>query len=128
MAAPTIQFDTGSTDVTVRAPKYTGNSGAKATLARQHIKISEGGQITQYGLGTNDQVWKLDFTGMSDTDKTNLENFVVDGVSFGSDSFSYIDPWGTTHTSCRFMMGEFDFQPTSHEKWKGTLLVRKDIA
>lgn len=127
MAAPTITFDTGSTDVTVRAP-IIGARGAKVTEARQMLQFSEGGQITQYDLGTDDQVWALDFTGMSDTDHTNLEAFVTTGASFGSDTFTYTDPWGTAHTGCRFVMPSFDFQPDGPETWRGTLLVRKDVA
>lgn len=127
MAAPTITFDTGSTDVTVRAPRI-GARGSKVTRARQMVKISEGGQITHYDLGTDDQIWDLDFTGISTADKNNLEAFVLTGTSFGSDTFSYTDPWATVHTSCRFVMDEFNFQPDSANTWRGSLLVRKDVA
>ena len=122
--ADTIWTD-GVTTVTQTAPTFPYTARA---VPRQTIGVSKGG-FTKISIdGDTEQFYALNYVRLTNTEKNDLMAFIQDDLVYHKNTFTWTDPWGTSHTNVRLwrIRSWFTLQQRSN-RWNFSCELRDEI-
>lgn len=94
---------------------------------RQQAKgLNQLGQVRAYNLGSDffNITIKLDL--LSDADKTNIVNFIVNTTDWAQNTFTFTDERSNVFPNCRFWFDQVSINKAAPERSTGRLIIRQD--
>ena len=117
------------TNITINAPQYPEQRGESYPMIYGRT-MGGGIKVADLGPGTA-TVFRnpsLAFDRLSNTHYESLRNFLKTNAQYSKNSFTYTDPFATSHTNMHYTGGLEGFQSSVGNHWSGTINLAKDMS
>jgi hypothetical protein len=117
-----------NTAITINAPAYPEMRGESYPMIYGRT-MGGGIKVADLGPGTA-TVYRnpsLAFDRLSNTQYESLRNFIKTTVQYSKTSFTYTDPFSTSHTNMHYTGGLEGFRSSVGNFWSGTITLAKDM-
>jgi len=112
--------------VTATLPDPLSPYGSEAE-PRQVTRISGGGVPRVSETGDPDLVFRLRFKSVTNSQASDLVDFIEDTIDYAANTFTFTDTFSTAFSNMRYVSGRSTWKRGRGGKWAGELVIRQDL-